>query len=297
MNTNIPSPSPNKPFDLSASGNSLPIYPYSDSLQDLSSTASTPQPSHQPFSAKTSGGFQKPALTPVTQDDIEKYSELSTDTLVKRVKNLLAQYAISQRLFGEQTLGLSQGSVSDMLSRPKPWSQLTAKGREPFIRMAIFLDDAHAIHKLARKECSECHLSPFQPFSNANSGFDASIASSPAAVPSPLTDEQALSLLSTATSGIRRTGSPFAPHSAPKRQSFGPSKSLTSQGGFDLRAAFELNTEAVAQQIKDVLSRYGVGQKVFAEQVLGMSQVNHFNLNNQHLANLNIFSRAPLVTC
>lgn len=37
-------------------------------------------------------------------------------------------------------LGLSQGSVSDMLSRPKPWSKLTQKGREPFIRMQLWLN-------------------------------------------------------------------------------------------------------------------------------------------------------------
>lgn len=40
-----------------------------------------------------------------------------------------------------QVLGLSQGSVSDMLSRPKPWSKLTQKGREPFIRMQLWLSD------------------------------------------------------------------------------------------------------------------------------------------------------------
>ena len=40
-----------------------------------------------------------------------------------------------------QILGLSQGSVSDMLSRPKPWSKLTQKGREPFIRMQLWLLD------------------------------------------------------------------------------------------------------------------------------------------------------------
>jgi len=41
----------------------------------------------------------------------------------------------------QKVLGLSQGSVSDMLSRPKPWSKLTQKGREPFIRMQLWLLD------------------------------------------------------------------------------------------------------------------------------------------------------------
>jgi homeobox protein cut-like len=64
---------------------------------------------------------------------------------------------VSQRQFGESVLGLSQGSVSDLLARPKCWNTLTHKGifirflnnlthslttgREPFIRMQMFLDD------------------------------------------------------------------------------------------------------------------------------------------------------------
>jgi len=49
-----------------------------------------------------------------------------------------------------QVLGLSQGSVSDMLSRPKPWSKLTQKGREPFIRMQLWLLDqlGHGLNQL-----------------------------------------------------------------------------------------------------------------------------------------------------
>ena len=58
---------------------------------------------------------------------------------MRRIKEVLSQYSISQRLFGEAVLGLSQGSVSDLLARPKPWHMLTQKGREPFIRMKLFL--------------------------------------------------------------------------------------------------------------------------------------------------------------
>ena len=60
----------------------------------------------------------------------------------------MSQFSISQRLFGEHVLGLSQGSVSDLLARPKPWSMLTQKGREPFIRMKIFSEDPEAVKKL-----------------------------------------------------------------------------------------------------------------------------------------------------
>lgn len=47
---------------------------------------------------------------------------------------------------------MSQGSVSDLLARPKPWHMLTQKGREPFIRMKLFLDDEHAVHKLVASQ-------------------------------------------------------------------------------------------------------------------------------------------------
>ena len=64
----------------------------------------------------------------------DHFSHLNTDDTVRRIKEILSQYSISQRLFGEAVLGLSQGSVSDLLARPKPWHMLTQKGREPFIR-------------------------------------------------------------------------------------------------------------------------------------------------------------------
>ncbi|KHN76432.1 Homeobox protein cut-like ceh-44 [Toxocara canis] len=61
-----------------------------------------------------------------------------------KIKEYLCANSISQRQFGEHVLGLSQGSVSDLLARPKPWAMLTQKGREPFIRMRLFLNEAAA---------------------------------------------------------------------------------------------------------------------------------------------------------
>ena len=75
-----------------------------------------------------------------------------TVSIRRQIKEHLSQYSISQRLFGESVLGLSQGSVSDLLARPKPWHMLTQKGREPFIRMKMFLDDENAVHKLVASQ-------------------------------------------------------------------------------------------------------------------------------------------------
>jgi homeobox protein cut-like len=86
---------------------------------------------------------------PITQEHFEKYATMSTEELVKDVKDYLSNNSISQRQFGEKILGLSQGSVSDLLARPKSWEMLTQKGREPFIRMRIFLEEAQ---KYAQKK-------------------------------------------------------------------------------------------------------------------------------------------------
>lgn len=91
-------------------------------------------------------------LPPITQQQFDQYNNLNTEDIVKQVKEQLSQFSISQRLFGESVLGLSQGSVSDLLARPKPWHMLTQKGREPFIRMSMFLQDENAVHKLVASQ-------------------------------------------------------------------------------------------------------------------------------------------------
>ena len=59
------------------------------------------------------------------------------------------------QLFGESVLGLSQGSVSELLSKPKPWHMLSIKGREPFIRMQMWLNDPTNMERLAIKSNRE----------------------------------------------------------------------------------------------------------------------------------------------
>jgi homeobox protein cut-like len=39
--------------------------------------------------------------------------------------------------------------VSELLSKPKPWHMLSIKGREPFIRMQMWLNDPANMDKLA----------------------------------------------------------------------------------------------------------------------------------------------------
>jgi homeobox protein cut-like len=101
-------------------------------------------------SSSSSTKHVKTALTPLREQDTSKYRYVNTMELVQTVKDILSRYSISQRHFGEKILGLSQGSVSDILARPKQWELLTQKGREPFLRMRIFLDDPNAIKQLVQ---------------------------------------------------------------------------------------------------------------------------------------------------
>lgn len=75
-------------------------------------------------------------------------SEIDTLSLTSRVKDVLQFHNLGQKLFGEAVLGLSQGSVSELLSKPKPWHMLSIKGREPFIKMHLWLGDPQNVEHL-----------------------------------------------------------------------------------------------------------------------------------------------------
>ena len=68
-------------------------------------------------------------------------------------------FAPGQRIFGQAVLGLTQGSVSDLLSHPKSWQTLSLKGREPFIRMQLWLDSPNNV-ELIRSLKSEKQTNP-----------------------------------------------------------------------------------------------------------------------------------------
>uniref|UniRef100_A0A4W4H8C4 One cut domain family member n=1 Tax=Electrophorus electricus TaxID=8005 RepID=A0A4W4H8C4_ELEEL len=82
------------------------------------------------------------------QEMVAVSPELDTYAITKKVKEVLTDNNLGQRLFGESVLGLTQGSVSDLLARPKPWHKLSLKGREPFVRMQLWLSDPHSVDKL-----------------------------------------------------------------------------------------------------------------------------------------------------
>lgn len=137
-----PAMTPNEDFSAAAS----PLQRMASITNSLITQA--PMPNHHASAQRP----LKAVLPPITQQQFDMFNNLNTEDIVRRVKEALSQYSISQRLFGESVLGLSQGSVSDLLARPKPWHMLTQKGREPFIRMKMFLEDENAVHKLVASQ-------------------------------------------------------------------------------------------------------------------------------------------------
>lgn len=79
--------------------------------------------------------------------NMDKYANSNLDTLhiSRKVRELLSVHNIGQRLFAKYVLGLSQGTVSELLSKPKPWDKLTEKGRDSYRKMHAWACDEAAI--------------------------------------------------------------------------------------------------------------------------------------------------------
>ncbi|XP_055857058.1 homeobox protein cut isoform X2 [Episyrphus balteatus] len=267
----------------------------------------------------------KAVLPPITQQQFDMFNNLNTEDIVRRVKEALSQYSISQRLFGESVLGLSQGSVSDLLARPKPWHMLTQKGREPFIRMKMFLEDENAVHKLVASQykiapeklmrtgsysgspqipqglANKMNSIPMQKMMNdlkmepqaqhIMQQMQAASAMAAAAAAGHLQNAQhqgmllttpglppqhAISLQQAAANAAANEKKPMmmpihSPHQAnAMRSSMHQHMSPTV---YEMAALTQdLDTQVITTKIKEALLANNIGQKIFGEAVLGLSQ-------------------------
>lgn len=66
--------------------------------------------------------------------------ELNTKEVAQRITAELKRYSIPQAIFAQRILSRSQGTLSDLLRNPKPWSKLKS-GRETFRRMWKWLEE------------------------------------------------------------------------------------------------------------------------------------------------------------
>ena len=120
--------------------NTMGLPPYSSaphpSLPPLMSTSRIPK--SDPMEAR---------LQEMLRFNMEKNAGQALDTLSdsRRVRELLSVHNIGQRLFAKYVLGLSQGTVSELLSKPKSWDKLTEKGRDSYRKMHAWVWDDGAI--------------------------------------------------------------------------------------------------------------------------------------------------------
>ncbi|GIX68041.1 homeobox protein onecut [Caerostris extrusa] len=70
----------------------------------------------------------------------EEVEEINTKELAQRISAELKRYSIPQAIFAQRVLCRSQGTLSDLLHNPKPWSKLKS-GRETFRRMYKWLEE------------------------------------------------------------------------------------------------------------------------------------------------------------
>uniref|UniRef100_UPI0035900AEA one cut domain family member 2-like isoform X1 n=1 Tax=Myxine glutinosa TaxID=7769 RepID=UPI0035900AEA len=66
--------------------------------------------------------------------------EINTREVAQRISTELKRYSIPQAIFAQRVLCRSQGTLSDLLRNPKPWSKLKS-GRETFRRMWKWLQE------------------------------------------------------------------------------------------------------------------------------------------------------------
>ncbi|XP_035251058.1 hepatocyte nuclear factor 6-like isoform X2 [Anguilla rostrata] len=66
--------------------------------------------------------------------------EVNTKEVAQRIATELKRYSIPQAIFAQRVLCRSQGTLSDLLRNPKPWSKLKS-GRETFRRMWKWLQE------------------------------------------------------------------------------------------------------------------------------------------------------------
>ncbi|XP_032110968.1 homeobox protein cut-like 1 isoform X7 [Sapajus apella] len=235
----------------------------------------------------------KPSVPPLTPEQYEvyMYQEVDTIELTRQVKEKLAKNGICQRIFGEKVLGLSQGSVSDMLSRPKPWSKLTQKGREPFIRMQLWLNGElgqgvlpvqgqqqgpvlHSVTSLQDSLQQGCVSSESTPKTSASC--------SPAPE-SPMSSSESVKSLTELVQQpcppieANKDGKPPEPSDPPASDSQ-PATPLPLSGHSALSIqelvamSPELDTYGITKRVKEVLTDNNLGQRLFGETILGLTQ-------------------------
>ena len=87
----------------------------------------------------------------------QEQEEINTKELAQRISSELKRYSIPQAVFAQRVLCRSQGTLSDLLRNPKPWSKLKS-GRETFRRMWKWLQEPEFQRMSALRLAGLCKL-------------------------------------------------------------------------------------------------------------------------------------------
>ena len=127
-----------------------PRTPLQNGLHSDSPAPSTPPSLTQPVRPRSYSSNGMPESPAESAASGRRVSTASTDSnginldtagVSQRIREILSTHNIGQRLFAKHVLGLSQGTVSELLSKPKHWDKLTEKGRESYRKMHAWASD------------------------------------------------------------------------------------------------------------------------------------------------------------
>jgi len=105
-------------------------------------------------SNSSAGSSSSTAAAAAAAAEIE---EINTKELAQRISAELKRYSIPQAIFAQRVLCRSQGTLSDLLRNPKPWSKLKS-GRETFRRMWKWLQEPEFQRMSALRLAGRCRL-------------------------------------------------------------------------------------------------------------------------------------------
>ncbi|KAG7265068.1 hypothetical protein CRUP_024308, partial [Coryphaenoides rupestris] len=123
-------------------GHTAGMMPHLNGMHHSGSVGHHPQlqsPSHGPV---LSSSRERPPSSSGSQggNSSGQLEEINTKEVAQRITAELKRYSIPQAIFAQRVLCRSQGTLSDLLRNPKPWSKLKS-GRETFRRMWKWLQE------------------------------------------------------------------------------------------------------------------------------------------------------------
>ena len=233
---------------------------------------------------------------------------LDTARVARECKVQMALHNIGQRIFAKTVLSQSQGCLSELLAKKKPWPRLTQRGRESYRRIAAWLCDRDAMSilvQLVRRRNAES--TPLNNDDISPTDISALIAGDEIvfdAVPPTFTLQRAVSgashrwqhddipkdkireiyereLAKLHETGSERTTlarerpareSPIH-DTRPIRSSLASARAqLPPISQQQIDAINEIDTERMVAEVRDLLAVHAISQKIFGEHVLGLSQ-------------------------